>query len=92
MVEAGLAKIKKAKKTGIWQNEPRPQISFEMPPEFAKALAKNKKAKENFDALADSYQKYYIGWIAYAKRPETKKKRIAESIALLKQGKKLGLK
>ena len=92
MAEAGLAKIKKAKKTGVWQKEPRPQLSFDMPPEFAKALAKNKKAKENFDALADSYRKYYIGWIAYAKRPETKKKRIAESIALLEQGKKLGLK
>ena len=92
MTEAGLAKIQKAKKTGIWQKEPRPALSLEMPEEFAKALAKNKKAKENFDVLADSNRKYYIGWIAYAKRPETKDRRIAESIALLEQGKKLGMK
>jgi uncharacterized protein YdeI (YjbR/CyaY-like superfamily) len=92
MTDAGLAKIQKAKKTGLWQKEPRPQISLDMPPEFAKALAKNKKAKENFDALAASYRKYYIGWIAIAKRPQTKNRRIAESIALLEQGKKLGLK
>ena len=32
------------------------------------------------------------GWIAYAKRPETKNRRIIESIALLEQGKKLGMK
>ena len=33
-----------------------------------------------------------FGWIACAKRPETQKRRIIESIALLEQNKKLGLK
>ncbi len=92
MTEVGLAKIKVAKKTGLWAKDPRPQISLDIPPEFAKALARNKKAKESFEKLAPSYRKYYIGWIAMAKRPETKKRRIHESIALLEQGKKLGLK
>lgn len=92
MTEVGLAKIKAAKKTGLWDKDARPQISFDIPPEFAKALARNKKAKESFDKLAPSYRKYYIGWIVMAKRPETKKRRIHESIALLEQGKKLGLK
>jgi uncharacterized protein YdeI (YjbR/CyaY-like superfamily) len=92
MTEVGLAKIKAAKKTGLWDKYPRPQISLDVPPEFAKALARNKKAKESFDKLAPSYRKYYIGWLTVAKRPETKKRRIAESIALLEQGKKLGLK
>ncbi|MHC4495889.1 MAG: YdeI/OmpD-associated family protein [Planctomycetota bacterium] len=67
-------------------------MSFDVPPEFAKALARNKKAKKNFDKLAASYRKHYIGWIAAAKRPETKKRRIDESIALLEKGKKLGMK
>jgi len=92
MAEVGLAKIKAAKKTGLWDKDPRPQISLDIPPEFAKALARNKKAKENFDNLASSYRKYYIGWITVAKRPETKQRRIAESITLLEKGKKLGLK
>lgn len=92
MTEVGLAKIKVAKKTGLWDKDPRPQISLDIPPEFAKALARNKKAKESFDKLAPSYRKYYIGWIAMAKRPETKKRRIEESIALLEKGQKLGLK
>ena len=92
MTEVGLAKIKAAKKTGRWDEDARPQISLEIPPEFAKALACNKKAKETFDKLAPSYRKHYIGWITIAKRQETKKRRIAESIALLEKGKRLGLK
>jgi uncharacterized protein YdeI (YjbR/CyaY-like superfamily) len=92
MTEVGLAKIEIAKKTGLWEKNGRPQISLDIPPEFAKALARNKKAKESFDKLAPTYRKHYIGWIAVAKRPETKKRRIVESISLLEQGKRLGLK
>jgi uncharacterized protein YdeI (YjbR/CyaY-like superfamily) len=92
MTDIGLAKIRTAKKTGLWDQDTRPQISLDIPPEFAKALARNKKAKDNFNRLAPSYRKHYIGWIAVAKRPETKKRRTEEAIALLKQGQKLGLK
>ncbi|MBN2182791.1 MAG: YdeI/OmpD-associated family protein [Sedimentisphaerales bacterium] len=92
MTEAGLAKIKIAKREGLWDKDPRAKISFDIPDEFAAALAKNKKAKENFNKLAFTYRRHYIGWIATAKRDQTKKRRIAESIALLEQGKKLGLK
>ncbi len=92
MTKVGLTKIKVAKETGLWDKDPRAKISFDIPGEFAAALAKNKKAKENFDKLALTYRRHYIGWIVTAKRDETKKRRIAESIALLEQGKKLGLK
>ena len=92
MTKVGLAKIETAKKTGLWDKDDRPQISLDVPPEFAKALARNKKAKENFDKLAPSYRKYYIAWISVAKRPDTRKRRIEESIALLEKGQKLGLK
>ncbi len=92
MTDFGLAKIQTARKTGLWDKDPRPQISLDIPPEFAKALARSKKAKENFDKLAASYRKHYIGWIAVAKRAETRKRRIEESVALLEKGKKLGLK
>jgi uncharacterized protein YdeI (YjbR/CyaY-like superfamily) len=92
MSEVGLAKIKSAKKKGLWDKDNRPRISLDIPPEFAKALARNKKAKENFDKLAPSYRRHYIGWINLAKRQETKKRRIEESIALLEKGQRLGLK
>jgi uncharacterized protein YdeI (YjbR/CyaY-like superfamily) len=92
MTDFGLSKIKAARKAGLWDKNPKPQIPSEIPSEFAKALAHNKKAKENFDKLAFSYRRHYIGWIARAKRAETKAKRIKESIALLAKGEKLGLK
>ena len=92
MTDVGLAKIKAAKKTGLWDQDARPRISLDIPPEFAEALARNKKAKENFDKLAPSYRKHYVGWIVTAKRPETKQRRIAEAIALLEKGEKLGMK
>ena len=92
MTEFGLVKINIAKKAGNWDKAERPNISFDLPPEFEQALAQNKKAKEHFVKLAPTYQKHYIGWIAVAKRQETKVKRIKESIALLEKGEKLGLK
>jgi uncharacterized protein YdeI (YjbR/CyaY-like superfamily) len=92
MTEAGLAKINAAKKSGLWDKDPRPAISFEVPPELAEALARNKKARETFEKLAPSHRRRYIAWIAVAKRQETKKRRVAESIALLEKGRKLGLK
>ena len=92
MTEFGLVKIETAKKSGNWAKAERSDISFDPPPEFEQALAQNKKAKEHFVKLAPTYQKHYIGWIASAKRQETKQKRIKESISLLEKGKKLGLK
>ena len=92
MTEFGLQKIEAAKRSGQWDApDQRPELSFEMHPEFAEALKKNKQAKETFDKLALTHQKQYLGWIEVAKRPETREKRIKESIRLLAAGKKLGL-
>jgi len=66
-------------------------MDFDISPEFVNALNKNSQAKKNFENLALTYRKQYIGWINVAKKSETKKQRIAESIALLQKGEKLGL-
>lgn len=93
MTEHGLQKVKAAKRAGNWDNLMQtPELTFEMPAEFADALSKNKRAQETFEKLAPTYQKQYLGWIEVAKRPETREKRIKESIRLLAEGKKLGLK
>ncbi len=63
-----------------------------VPAEMEKALRKNKKAWDNFNNLAPSYKKQYIGWIATAKRQETRQKRLQEAIRLLEQNKKMGMK
>ncbi len=92
MTEAGLVRVNDGKKSGAWNKPDRPTISLEVPPELKAALAKNKKAKAFFDQLAPSYKKQYLGWVSMAKRPETRARRVAESISLLEKGKKLGLK
>ena len=92
MAQPGLAKVKIAKSNGMWDKPDRPQIPSEIPVEFKTALLSNKKAKQNFDALALSFQKHYIAWIAMAKKSETREKRINQAIQLLERNEKLGLK
>jgi uncharacterized protein YdeI (YjbR/CyaY-like superfamily) len=92
LTEDGIMKVREAKASGLWDKPDRPQISLDIPKELESALAKNKKAKSFFDQLTPSYQKQFIGWIAVAKRQETKDRRIRESITLLEQGEKLGMK
>jgi uncharacterized protein YdeI (YjbR/CyaY-like superfamily) len=92
MTKTGISRIEFAKQTGQWDQNAGPNIDFNISPEFAAALNKNHRANENFETLAPTYRRQYTGWINTAKRPETKKKRIAESIALLQNGEKLGLK
>jgi len=93
MTEHGLQKMEAAKRSGKWDDPvQRPELSFEIQPEFAQALKNNKQAKETFENLALTYQKQYLGWIEVAKRPETRHKRIEESVRLLAEGKKLRLK
>jgi len=92
MTEHGLAKISAAIKSGLWDKNDRPQINFNMSPEFKNALKKNKKARGFFEHLAPSYKKQFIGWINAAQRKETKEKRLKVTIAKLSNREKLGLK
>ena len=92
MTEVGLAKVQEAKASGVWDQSDRPSMTWEVPDELERALAKNKKARRYFDQLAPSYRKQFIGWITMAKRQETKARRVRESMALLEQGKRLGIK
>jgi uncharacterized protein YdeI (YjbR/CyaY-like superfamily) len=70
---------------------PRPSIPT-LPAYIAKALKANSKAWGFFRELPPTYRRDFVVWIHTAKRPETRERRIRESIALLAAGKKLGLK
>ena len=56
------------------------------------ALRTNAKAWKNFQNLAPSYRRHYVGRIMHAKQQETRERRLKESISLLEQNRKLGLK
>jgi uncharacterized protein YdeI (YjbR/CyaY-like superfamily) len=64
----------------------------ELPTYIANALKTNPKAWKFFRELARTYRRNFVVWIHMAKRPETREKRLQESIRLLASGRRLGLK
>jgi uncharacterized protein YdeI (YjbR/CyaY-like superfamily) len=63
-----------------------------LPPEIERALRKSRRAWRNFTALAPGYRRSYVIWLTSAKRPETRRKRLAEALARLERNEKLGMK
>jgi uncharacterized protein YdeI (YjbR/CyaY-like superfamily) len=64
-----------------------PKAPIETPEEFSSALKANKNAAASFHNFSPSCQREYTEWIAQAKRPETRNKRIAQAIEMLSEGK-----
>lgn len=60
--------------------------------EIKAALRANKNAWKHFNELTPGYKKQYVGWLQSAKKPETRKRRLQETIRLLSENKKLGMK
>lgn len=90
MTPAGEAAIRRARKNGTW-SEPAQTANLSVSPELSAALKRNKAAAAFFESLTRSYQQQFAGWINAAKRPETRQRRLAEAIALLERGEKLGM-
>jgi hypothetical protein len=65
--------------------EPR---TVELPPDLARALQRAPAAKARFDRLSYSHQREYVGYVLEAKREETRAKRVAKTVELLKQAEK----
>ena len=57
-----------------------------VPPDLAKALKKDAKAKKTFDALSNSNKGWHVQSVEGAKTDETRQRRIAKSIAALHEG------
>lgn len=92
MTEAGLLKIRTAQQSGKWDRKPKIHMALKMPGEFEKILKSNETAAKNFEKLPPSYKRHFIGWIASAKRPETRERRMFEALSLLEKNQKLGMK
>jgi uncharacterized protein YdeI (YjbR/CyaY-like superfamily) len=58
-----------------------------VPAELVAALKKNNAASKAFAAFPPSHRREYADWIAEARRPETKQKRVAQAIIWIAQGK-----
>ena len=92
MTESGLARINEAKKSGEWFAKVLPKKEIEVPRFVREALAANQRASRNFDNLAKSYKRQFVGWVMSAKKENTKKKHLAEVVEHLERNKKLGMK
>jgi uncharacterized protein YdeI (YjbR/CyaY-like superfamily) len=87
MAPAGLEKIEIAKKDGSWESLDHID-AIQLPDDFAKSLAKNKKAKSNFENFPQFARKQFLYWINSAKRPETRKQRIQLLVKMAAANKK----
>jgi uncharacterized protein YdeI (YjbR/CyaY-like superfamily) len=56
--------------------------ALEIPADLAKALRAAKPAAANFDAFPRSVKRGILEWIANAKKPETRSRRIEETATL----------
>lgn len=72
---------------------PAPKVKrkpWPMPKFFKEALAqkKNRAAAENFRSLSPTCQREYLVWVSTAKLPETRARRLQETLAALAKGRK----
>ncbi|MBD2464466.1 YdeI/OmpD-associated family protein [Oscillatoria sp. FACHB-1407] len=84
MMPPGLAKVEAAKQDGSW-NALDAIEALEIPPDLEAALISCAPAQQNFEAFPRSVKRGILEWIASAKKPETRAKRIAETAQLAAQ-------
>jgi hypothetical protein len=58
----------------------------DVPPELAAVLERDRDAGHAFERLSYTHRREYARWIAEAKRPETKQRRVAQAAELLRSG------
>lgn len=58
----------------------------EPPAELAAELAADQEARQVFGALSSAHRREYADWVAEAARPETRRRRAARAVDLLREG------
>lgn len=86
MTEAGLAIVEAAKSDGSWDVYDAVE-QLAIPSDLEAALADDKAAGQNFAAFSASNKKQLLWYVASAKRPETRQKRIAQIVHAAAQNK-----
>ena len=89
MKPAGLRAIELAKADGRWDSAYAGQATMTVPDDLRDALAHNRRARAFFERL-DSSNRYAVLYrIHDAKRPETRRARIATFVTMLEEHRKL---
>jgi hypothetical protein len=74
-------------RVSVWLGPEGPQVAS-LAPDLVAALDAEPDARRFFESLATFYRKNFVRWIEDAKRPETRARRVAETVAALKAGKR----
>jgi uncharacterized protein YdeI (YjbR/CyaY-like superfamily) len=91
MAPAGLAKVAAAKKDGSWNKlNAIDSIKPETPADLEAALRKRPGARAKWEAQPPSQKKMYSWWVIQAKRPETRARRVEETVRRVLAGRKAG--
>jgi uncharacterized protein YdeI (YjbR/CyaY-like superfamily) len=89
MQPPGLAQVERAKADGRWKAAYASHKTATVPPDLARALAKNARARKFFETL-EAHNRYAVLWrIGQAKKPETRVARIAKFVSMLAKHEKL---
>ena len=88
MLEAGLL-INAAQQNGSWDALTDSDAQL-IPADLADALQANPVAQQYFAAFSPSAQKIVLAWISSAKRPETRSRRVQDTVSLAALNKKAG--
>jgi uncharacterized protein YdeI (YjbR/CyaY-like superfamily) len=94
MAAPGLAKVEAAKRNGSWDSLndiDRIGRGAEIPADLLKALAAEPRAREIFESRPPSEKKMWAYWVLSAKRPETRARRIAETVKRVLAGRRPGI-
>jgi hypothetical protein len=83
LVKKAVALNTKGTKLGDAKPERR---ALEVPPELEAVLKKDPTAWANWQAFSYSHKKEYAEWIADGKKEETRKRRIAQALEMIREG------
>jgi uncharacterized protein YdeI (YjbR/CyaY-like superfamily) len=84
MTERGLDVIEAAKADGSWEALDA-VLALEVPDDLREALDLNAAAAGYFDAFPPSSKRIILEWIAQTKNPETRRRRVDETVELAAQ-------
>jgi uncharacterized protein YdeI (YjbR/CyaY-like superfamily) len=87
MTPSGQAMVDLARRTGTWDALAEAQDGV-VPPDLSLAFGADEVALGHFDGFPPSSRRLILEWIAKAKRPETRQRRIATTVELARENRR----
>ncbi|HYZ47768.1 MAG TPA: YdeI/OmpD-associated family protein [Sphingomonas sp.] len=86
MIRKAVALIDSGTKAPRPLKHPKPELA--LPDDLREALAANPAAQAVYEAFPPGQKREYCDWVAEAKRPETRAKRVAQAVEWMAEGKR----